>query len=279
MGTVAYMSPEQARGKETDARSDVWSLGVVVYEMLESRTPFAGETANDSIAAILAREPAPLNDDTPPELQRIIKKSLQKNRDERYQTVKDFLLDVKNLKRELEFAEELERSQIPNRAKASNVSASGRTENETAILPAAISTQSSLPQTISSAEYIVTNIKNNRRAVAFGSIILLALAGFGYWFFASRAANTKQIESIAVMPFENRSGNPDSEYLSDGMTETLIKSLSNLPNLNVKARSSVFRYKGKDTDAKTVGRELNVRSRFKWARDRARRRIDALVWN
>src|SRR3989442_4848468 len=98
MGTVGYMSPEQTRGLEIDARSDVWSLGVVLYEMLEGKTPFAAETPNDSIAAILTREPAPLDENTPAELQRIIRKSLQKKADERYQTVRDFFLDLKNLK-------------------------------------------------------------------------------------------------------------------------------------------------------------------------------------
>jgi len=259
MGTVAYMSSEQARGKEVDARSDIWSLGVVLYEMLTKRTPFAGETPNDSIAAILAREPAPLDENTPKELRRIIRKSLQKKRDERYQTIKDFLLDVKNLKRELEFAEELERSAVPHSMKSSNVSASGSGENATAILPAAISTQSSLPQPTSSAEYIVGKVSSNKLAAAFGSVILLALIGLGYWYFFNRTA-AKQIESIAVMPFVNESGNADVEYLSDGMTETLISSLSQLPNLNVKARSSVFRYKGKDTNTQTIGKELNVQA-------------------
>ena len=255
MGTVAYMSPEQARGKVVDARSDLWSLGVVVYEMLTKRTPFAGETTNDSIAAILTKEPAPLSENTPPELQRIIRKSLQKNADERYQTVKDFLLDVKNLKRELEFAEELERSQIPTSAKSSNVSPNQSSENATAI-----STQNNFSNQSSSAEYVVGEVKKHKLGFAAGLLVLLAAIGLGYWFFANRAANTKQIESIAVMPFVNESGNADVEYLSDGMTETLISSLSQLPNLNVKARSSVFRYKGKDTNAQTIGKELNVQA-------------------
>ncbi|MGI8639234.1 MAG: protein kinase domain-containing protein [Pyrinomonadaceae bacterium] len=260
MGTVAYMSPEQSRGKAVDARSDIWSLGVVIYEMLTKRTPFAGETANDSIAAILAREPAPLDGNMPPELQRIIRKSLQKKADERYQTVKDFLLDVKNLKRELEFAEELERSQIPTSAKSSNVSPNQSSENATAIHPAAISTQNNFSNQSSSAEYVAREIKKHKLGFAAGLLVLLAATGLGYWLFSNRIANTKQIESIAVMPFVNESGNADIEYLSDGMTETLISSLSQLPNLNVKARSSVFRYKGKEIDAQTIGKELNVQA-------------------
>ena len=260
LGTVNYMSPEQARGFEIDARSDVWSLGVVIYEMLAGRTPFAGETPNDSIAAILAREPAPLDDNTPQELQRIIEKSLQKKTDERYQTIKDFLLDVKNLKRELEFAEELERSAVPNSLKSSNVGANQAGENATAMLPAAASTQNSLSPPTSSAEYIVGKISSNKRAAAFGSVFLLALIGLGYWYFFNRAAVVKQIESIAVMPFVNESGNADVEYLSDGMTDTLISSLSELPNIKVKARTSVFRYKGKEIDLKVVGKELGVQA-------------------
>ena len=260
MGTVAYMSPEQSRGKEIDSRSDIWSLGVVIYEMLTKRTPFAGETTNDSIAAILTKEPAPLSENTPLELHRIVRKALQKNADERYQTVKDFLLDVKNLKRELEFAEELERSQIPTSAKASNVSTNQSSENATAIHPATISTQNSFTNQSSSAEYVAREIKKHKLGFAAGLIVFLAAIGLGYWLFTNRAANTKQIESIAVMPFVNESGNADTEYLSDGMTETLISSLSQIPKLNVKARSSVFRYKGKEMDAQTIGKELNVQA-------------------
>jgi TolB-like protein/Tfp pilus assembly protein PilF len=91
-------------------------------------------------------------------------------------------------------------------------------------------------------------------------VLLFAAIGLGYWFFSNRVADTRQIESIAVLPFVNESGNVDVEYLSDGMTETLISSLSQIPKLNVKARSSVFRYKGKETSAQTIGKELNVQA-------------------
>jgi eukaryotic-like serine/threonine-protein kinase len=261
LGTINYMSPEQARGLDIDARTDVWSLGVCLYEMLAGRTPFAGETTNDTIAAILTGEPAPLDENTPQELQRIVRKSLQKKRDERYQTIRDFLLDVKNLKRDLEFAEVLERSAVPKDAKSSNGGANESDENATAILPAAaVSTQNSLSPPTSSAEYIVRKISGSKRAAVFGSVILLTLVGLGYWYFFNRPSSIKQIESIAVMPFVNASPSADVEYLSDGMTETLIKSLSNLPNLSVKPRSSVFRYKGKDTDLQTIAKELNVQA-------------------
>ena len=260
MGTVLYMSPEQARGKETDARCDVWSLGIVMYEMLARATPFVGETANDSIAAILTKEPPPLDDATPSELRRIVRKSLQKQTDERYQTVKDLLLDVKNLKRELEFSEELERSHVPQSTGSSNVGTAQMSENATAVSSGVISTQTSTPQQLSSAEYLVSEIRGHKKSVtALLVILLVALFGGGYWFLGGRGS-AKQIESIAVMPFVNESGNADVEYLSDGMTETLISSLSQLPNLNVKGRSSVFRYKGKDVDTKTLGKELGVQA-------------------
>ncbi len=258
MGTVAYMSPEQARGRQVDERTDIWSFGAVLYEMLAERQPFAGETLSDAIAAILKNEPAPLDENTPPELNRIIRKTLQKNADERYQTVKDLLLDLKNLKREVEFSEEIERSHTPSFAKSANAAATEPGENATAIQPA-VSTQNSISPQTSSAEYVIGEVRKHK-FVSFGLLaaLVVALAAIGYFrFFATHSA---AINSIAVLPFVNESGNADVEYLSDGMTETLISSLSQIPKLNVKARSSVFRYKGKDADVQTVGKELNVQA-------------------
>jgi serine/threonine-protein kinase len=242
LGTINYMSPEQTRGKDVDARTDIWSLGVVLYEMLAGKTPFAGETSSDTISAILSKNPAPIALSIPKELERIIGKTLRKNREERYQHIKDLLIDLKDLKRELEFNEILERSTAPS------------ANNETAI--AAIAQTA---QTTSSAEYIFGELKQHKRGVlAVLAILLVSAMGLSYWFFFHRPA--KQIESIAVLPFINESGNADIEYLSDGMTETLINSLSQLPNLNVKARSSVFRYKGKETNPQIIGKELNVQA-------------------
>ena len=115
MGTVSYMSPEQARGKETDARTDIWSLGVVLYEMLAGKVPFTGETINHTIVSILEKEPL-LLENVPAELQRIVRKSITKDVDMRYQSARDLLIDLKNLRRDLDIQGELERSIIPNRA-------------------------------------------------------------------------------------------------------------------------------------------------------------------
>ncbi|HEV8159650.1 MAG TPA: protein kinase, partial [Pyrinomonadaceae bacterium] len=248
MGTAGYMSPEQARGKETDARSDIWNFGVVLYEMLTRRQPFAGETVNDTIAAVLTKQPAPptnFNRGIPAELERIVLKTLAKDVEERYQTAKDLLVDLKHLKKQIELGEEIERTASANNRLAE------QSENATQIIAA---------QTTSGAQYGVGKIKNNKPGFVILSVLVLAVIGFGYWFFLSRSASKINIESIAVLPFVNESGNADVEYLSDGKTETLISSLSQLPKLSVKARSSVFRYKGKATEAKQVGADLNVQA-------------------
>ncbi len=245
MGTVAYMSPEQARGKDVDERTDVWSLGVCLYEMLSGQQPFTGETTSDTIAAILTKEPLPLNEKLPSELQRIVRKLWQKDVDKRYQTTKDLLIDLEEIKEELKLQNKLEQT-----------TASNRKEAKTQILAA---TTVDVAHTTSSAEYVVSEIKSHKRGFAIGLIVLLfASIGLGYWYFTGRS--TKQIESIAVLPFINQSGNADNEYLSDGMTETLINSLSQLPNIAVKARSSVFSYKGKEISSKQVGNELSVQA-------------------
>ena len=243
IGTANYMSPEQAKGKEVDARTDVFSFGVVLYEMISGKLPFEGETALEMIGAILKDEPKPINNsDVPPEIKKVIGKCLRKDRNERYQTIKDVLIDLRDVKQELEFQNKLERTIPPEKE-----------EPKTQILQATTSDEMNRATT---NQTVAANPKTKYLAIGLAFILLSVLGFFAYRYFAP----TKQIESIAVMPFVNESGNPDIEYLSDGMTETLIKSLSQLPNLNVKPRSSVFRYKGKDTDLRTIAKELNVQA-------------------
>jgi len=242
IGTANYMSPEQAKGKEVDARTDIFSFGVVLYEMMAGNLPFEGETAMEMIGAILKDEPKPLDKtEVPSEIEKIIGKCLRKDRGERYQTIKDVLIDVQDVRQDLEFQNKSERTISPEKE-----------EPKTQIQQA--TTADEIQQTTTN-ETISGKPKSNQLLVVGLAVLLISAIGFGYWFFLR---STKQIESIAVMPFVNESGNADNEYLSDGMTESLIRSLSQIPGLNVKARSSVFRYKGKETDVQKIAQELNV---------------------
>ncbi len=264
MGTVSYMSPEQARGKVTDARTDIWSLGVVLYEMLAGKVPFTGETVNHTIVSILEREPL-LLENVPAELQRIVRKSMTKDVEMRYQSARDLLIDLKNLRRDLEIQGELERSVVPNRETGNQSLENATQMHASDAVGATKSGQAAATQSVttssSSLEYAVTQAKSHKLAAAIVGLVLLgAISTVGYFAFVSRGGSTKQISSIAVMPFVNESGNADVEYLSDGMTETLIKSLSQIPNLAVKSRSTVFYYKGKETSPKQIGEELNVQA-------------------
>jgi serine/threonine protein kinase/Flp pilus assembly protein TadD len=260
MGTACYMSPEQARGSNIDARTDIWSLGVVLYEMLAGRAPFAGATTADIISVLLQKEPQPLATlapQVPAELQHIVSKALRKDRDERYQNAKSLLVDLKTLQQELDFAAKLERSAAPDRKDAA---AKYSAQTVIAVMGSP-ETQTAAAGPTSSAEYVVSRIKQHRRGFAAGLAVLLLVAiGFGYWFYNRRWSKPAQIESIAVLPFVNASGNADLEYLSDGITESLINSLSQLPHLSVKARSSVFRYKGKEVDPQQIAAELSVQA-------------------
>ncbi len=220
MGTVTYMSPEQARGQQVDARSDIFSLGVMLYEMLTGRAPFDGETASDVIAAILMSDPAPLSRSIanfPGELEWSVSKALRKDRDERYQTIKDFLSDLKHLKQRLDFETELARisqSDLPSRTSA-DISEARTVEFK------------SHPSLVSSSQ---------------------------------SSGASRQIDSLAILPLANAGSDAEMEYLSDGITESIINSLSQLPQLRVVPRSTMFRYKGKDADPQLVGSELNVRA-------------------
>jgi len=263
MGTANYMSPEQARGLMVDTRTDIWSLGVVLYELVTGRVPFEGATPSDVLSLILQKEPAPLarySPEVPTELERIIRKALHKDREERYQTVKDFLIDLKNLRRDVQFKAELDRSSSPNESdEALTVMSSGQAVAGTAKQPAAQTNLVNAARPTSSAEYIVAEIKGHKQgvAIALGAIVLLSVAGAAYYFgFGGKTA----IDSIAVLPFANPSKDQNVEYLSDGISEALINSLTELRQLRVVARSTAFRYKGKEVDPKAVGRELNVQA-------------------
>ncbi|HSP62537.1 MAG TPA: protein kinase [Pyrinomonadaceae bacterium] len=266
VGTVAYMSPEQAGGLNVDARTDIWSLGVVLYEMIAARAPFEGKDVHRQIIAIQEQHASQLSrhtDGVPERLEEIVAKTLAKDPDERYQTAKDLMIDLRNLKRKLEVDAEIQRSVSPELKTRSDTVQPTLEEDAVATTQQAQLPGATLEETrsTSSAEYIISEIRRHKRSLTVAlAVLLLAAVGFGYWFSARRASNATQIESIAVLPFVNASGNSEVEYLSDGLTESLITSLSQLPKLSVKARSSVFRYKGKDAPPQQVGKELNVQA-------------------
>jgi len=270
IGTATYMSPEQARGALIDPRSDIWSLGVVLYEMIARRLPFWGDTPADVIAGILERQPPPLPTNGSVEfesLARIVFKALQKEREDRYQTAAELLSGLKQLRQTLENARNPRQSALePPSAILAEVRSEPplkpetgpEAELETVILAPERTSEDEIANT-SSAEYIVRRLKQHKYlALAVLSAVVLAVAG-GIYVYRNKASQ-KTIQAIAVMPFVNASGNAEVEYLSDGMTESLITSLSQLPKLAVKARSSVFRYKGKDVSPQQIGKELNVQA-------------------
>jgi len=253
LGTAVYMSPEQARGLEVDARTDVFSLGVVLYETVAGRLPFEGSTSSEVVSSILGdKEPQPLarySSEVPDELERIVSKALRKNRDERYQTMRDMLLDLKSLKQELEFEKRLERSVQPRSKRSSSIEGQART-NTVAEL-AVRATVSEKEQRRGTESHLATAI------IGVAALLVVALAAAYIHFKRTRVT---AIDSIAVLPFVNASGDPNMEYLSDGLAESLMDSLSQLPNLKVMSRNTSFRYKGKDQDAEKVGKDLNVRA-------------------
>lgn len=226
MGTTRYMSPEQVRGMRLDSRTDIWSLGVTLYEMIAGRQPFDAPSIGDVIVAILEREPVPLDRNVrgaPPDLQLILNKALTKDLSQRYQRTQDLMNDLRRIRRRQEI--ELELSQ-PTLTQVSGGSA-GSSSSGTAISGQQIST---------------------------GSL------GFGSSSALRKRRLSKKVDSIAILPLTNAGGDPETEYLADGITETIINTLSKIPKLRVMARSTVFRYKGKEVDPQQVGFDLGIRS-------------------
>jgi len=254
MGTVGYMSPEQAQGKQVDQRSDIFSFGCILYETITGLPPFESDSVIDTLHKILHTAAPPIKDANPSapiDLQRIVRRCLAKDPDERYQSIKEVAIELRELRRELEGAE---LDTTPPPSTIGSTSSSPAAANLTASSSSLSTTSPS-----SSAEYIVTGIKRHKIGMLLGLLVLaLAIVGLAAYL---HARNTEiAIESIAVLPFANQNHDPDTEYLSDGLTESIINSLSQLSNLRVIPRNSVFRYKGKEGDPLAVGKELGVRA-------------------
>ena len=225
LGTARYMSPEQARGQKVDTRSDIWSLGVVLYEMVGGSPPFRGETPSDCIAAILTTEPPPLSGvlpDVPLKLESILQKALRKNSDERYQTIKEMLVELRILKGELE-------------------------------------TESSLPQTTARAEPLVSKIRRHKRGVLLTLVAaLLVAAAVAYSFFFLAPAPLPNEKSIAVLPFENLSEEKSNAYFADGIQDEILTRLSKIADLKVISRTSTQRYKKTSQKLSEIAKQLGV---------------------
>jgi serine/threonine protein kinase/Flp pilus assembly protein TadD len=228
MGTVAYMSPEQARGLSVDARTDIWSLGVLLYETIAGRQPFAGPTPTDVIIAIAEREPAPLEkfQCEAMSLQRVIAKTLAKDRNDRYQTAEQALADLKDVKNQLERGSDLSSHQ------RSTIDGPG-----------------------------VLTKSRSFALIGIATLVAIVLA-FAVWF--SRRPNTPtspittEITSLAVLPIQNLSGDSAQDYFAEGMTETLISGLSKVASLRVISRTSVMQFKDSQKPLKQIAQELNV---------------------
>ncbi|HMJ25576.1 MAG TPA: serine/threonine-protein kinase, partial [Pyrinomonadaceae bacterium] len=244
LGTSQYMSPEQARGKPVDARTDIWSLGVVLYEMASGRAPFTGETKTDIIVAIAKNDPAPLArfaPNAPAEFEWIVMKALRKHVDERYQTVKELETDLKKLKQRLEFQTELERSVGPEGLSA--LSASGLAYADTEIpgsplrahttsrsaTKSSVSSSSGLQTRASSAEYIVGEIKRHKIGAVIAAVILLAAGIIYFTYFYERVRLTDK-DTILLADFVNSTGDP---VFDRTLKQALTVQLAQTPYLDI----------------------------------------------
>ncbi|MDX6577086.1 MAG: eukaryotic-like serine/threonine-protein kinase [Blastocatellia bacterium] len=257
IGTASYMSPEQARGERGDVRTDVWSLGIVLYEMLTNGMPFGGNTTQDVIASILKEEASPISLDVPDRLRWIVEKALRKDREERYQTIREMFSDLRDLREEEGLRQEKGGPSVllgPDPG-TGGVPAQPFNKEAGGTVPA-----DPARPTRSSAEYIADAVGQHKRAIALLPVMLLvAIAGAVYFFYFAKGSRSA-IDSVAVLPFINTGNDPNMEYLSDGISGSLINSLSQLPQLKVIAQSSAFKYKGKEIDPQEVANALGVQA-------------------
>jgi len=241
LGTVNYMSPEQARGESVDERTDIFSLGTVIYEMVTGKTPFSGNSYPETFANLIHKDPAPMSDlaaTTPAELQRIVMKMLRKEPADRYQTMNELYSELKEL-----------REQVSGRPAYPSTL---EHINQTAVLK--LSTRETDLGLVDTA----ANGRWYRRPMWLSAAALLVLGVIATVYLYIIRTPAKTIGSVAVLPFASSTADADTDFLADGITDNIIERLSELPGLKVTSHSAVFHYKGEATDPHTIGTELGV---------------------
>ena len=262
IGTVAYMSPEQARGENLDAQSDIFSFGVVLYEMATGRPAFAGRTTAVIFNEILNKNPTPparLNPEVPPKLDEIIDRCLEKDRELRYHSAADVRANLKRVQRDIDTERARTSSRAPVEEEALPPAASSRPGSSSG--PGGGPPGTAAPQQSSDAALAIGIVQRHKTGIVAAAIVLVLLvAGVigGRMWLARKSGGP--IDSIAVLPFVNGSGSPDADYLSDGLTDTITNSLSQIHSLRVVPRTLVMRYKNQNVDPRQAARDLNVRA-------------------
>jgi len=263
MGTVGYMSPEQAQGKtrEIDHRSDIFSFGCILYEAAIGQRAFEGKDALDSLHKTVHGPTPQISGGpagAPDELQRIVRRCLAKDAEKRYQSMKDVAIELEELQNALKgAAEPVYSSQLALRgvtAPAIEAAAGLDTDWRSA----ASTRDPGVPRSSSSAEYIAGEIRRHKKSVAVMALLVVSVAAVGLGYYLHAKNSRVAIDSIAVLPFKNTTTDQDTEYLSDGISQSLINSLSQLPGVKVIASSSSFKYKDKDADPQDVANALGV---------------------
>jgi len=238
LGTVPYMSPEQVRGEAIDARSDIFSFGVVLYEMISGRQPFAAESAAATLSAILTQEPSPVarySTQAPDELQRILRKCLEKDRERRYQTSRDLAIDLENL-----------RQRSGTIQQSSEAHSAGNVNRETTL--------------DSRASNLRKPNLSGRTLTLVGSILSLIAIGIFYvaWFRGGPATDHPNIKSIAILPLKSLNTDAQDDSLGLGIADTIITKISQIGQLTVRPTSAVRKYVREETNSLDAARQLQV---------------------